>query len=112
MLLKEYLKTTNSNMALDVHVHVHMEIVTCSLQSSLFASLSLSLPPPPLRSVSHIDELCSDANSKLHQLSALLRNTGTDLSLLDYDTSNRANPEVLQALTESAKALKVSSSLV
>ena len=59
------------------------------------------------RSVSLIDAACRQANDKLHRLSAVLPDAAS-LPPLEYDTSRRADPEVLQTLVSQAKTLRVS----
>ena len=59
------------------------------------------------RSVSLIDSACRQANDKLHRLSAVLPDAAS-LPPLEYDTSRRADPEVLQKLVSQAKNLRVS----
>ena len=54
-----------------------------------------------------IDLDCRKANDKLHHLSALLPDTAS-LPPLEYDTSRRADPEILQRLVSQAKILRVS----
>ena len=59
------------------------------------------------RSVRLIDAACRKANDKLHRLSALLPDAAS-LPPLEYDTSRRADPEVLQRLVTQARDLRVS----
>ncbi len=59
------------------------------------------------RSVLLIDTQCQQINGKLHRLSAILPDVAS-LSSLDYDTSKRADPQVLQKLITHAKLLGVS----
>ena len=60
------------------------------------------------RSVGLIDSACATVNNKLHRLSALLPDAAS-LSPLEYDTSRRADPEVLERLISQARKLRVSS---
>jgi kinetochore protein NDC80 len=62
------------------------------------------------RSVGLIDSACATVNNKLHRLSALLPDAAS-LSPLEYDTSRRADPEVLERLVSQARKLRVRSSL-
>ncbi len=75
--------------------------------------LDYRMPPPPhthtpsLRTVSGIDASCSTANDKLRRLTVVLPDVAS-IAPLDYDTSKRADPEVLQKLVQHAKTLRVS----
>ena len=62
------------------------------------------------RSVSIIDNECRLVNEKLRRLAAVLPDVAS-LSPLDYDTSKRADPEILQKLVSQAKNLRVSDSV-
>ncbi len=59
-----------------------------------------------LRTVSGIDESCSSANDKLRRLAVKLPDVAS-ITPLDYDTSKRADPDVLQKLVQHAKILRV-----
>ena len=67
-------------------------------------SVIQSLPLP--RSVTLIDNECRQVNDKLRRLVAVLPDASS-LAAVDYDTSKRADPEVLQTLVSHAKKLKV-----
>jgi len=56
-----------------------------------------------------INEQCQLINGKLMRMAALLPDLAS-LSPLDYDTTKRADPEVLKRLTRDAKFLRVRSS--
>ena len=58
------------------------------------------------RSVTVIDNECRQVNDKLRRLVAVLPDASS-LAPVDYDTSKRADPEVLQTLVSHAKKLKV-----
>lgn len=60
-----------------------------------------------LRTVSGIDEVCSQANELLRKVSVVLPDVAC-LSRLDYDTSKRADPEALQNIVKHAQTLRVS----
>ena len=68
--------------------------------------VALSLFLSCCRSVSLIDSACRQANEKLHRLAAVLPDAAS-LPPLEYDTSRRADPEVLQRLVAQAKTLRV-----
>lgn len=53
-----------------------------------------------------IDDECRQVNDKLRRLVAVLPDASS-LAPVDYDTSKRADPEVLQTLVSHAKRLKV-----
>ena len=53
-----------------------------------------------------INDQCQQINGKLIRVSALLPDLAS-LAPLDYDTSKRADPEVLQGLMAHAKYLRV-----
>ena len=74
---------------------------TKSVIQSVF---KLVLPLP--RSVTLIDNECRQVNDKLRRLVAVLPDASS-LAAVDYDTSKRADPEVLQTLVSHAKKLKV-----
>jgi len=59
-----------------------------------------------LRSVTLLDNECRQVNDKLRRLAAVLPDA-TTLPPVDYNTSKRADPEVLQKLVNHAKILKV-----
>lgn len=63
------------------------------------------------RSVLLIDSICQKINGKLHRLAALVPDVAS-LPSLDYDTSKRANPEVLHKLVDHAKVLRVCQAVV
>ena len=54
-----------------------------------------------------IDSECSQGNDQLRRLAVVLPDVAS-LSPLDYDTSKRADPEVLQKIVQHAKSLRVS----
>lgn len=87
---------------------IPMCIIMCPLdaesviQSVAKLPLILSLP----RSVTVIDNECRQVNDKLRRLVAVLPDASS-LAPVDYDTSKRADPEVLQTLVSHAKKLKV-----
>ena len=58
------------------------------------------------RILQQIDAEVQETNGKLLRL-AVLEPDVASLSLLDYDTSNRADPELLQKLVAHAKLLRV-----
>ena len=83
------------------------------MRERLIACLN-SLPPPTsptlllhfCRTVKHISEQCQVFNGKLMKVAAVLPDLAS-LSPLDYDTSKRADPEVLRCLMKDAKILRV-----
>ncbi len=54
-----------------------------------------------------IDDGCRKVNDDLRRLGAELPDAATLLPL-DYDTSNRSDPDILQRLVSHAKTLRVS----
>ena len=87
---------------------IPMCIIMCPLDTE---SVIQSVAKLPLilslsRSVTVIDNECRQVNDKLRRLVAVLPDASS-LAPVDYDTSKRADPEVLQTLVSHAKKLKV-----
>lgn len=94
------------------HAMVHCTIIICYTTTLFTPLLSHQLLYMYyLRSVSVIDSECSQANDQLRRLAVVLPDVAS-LSPLDYDTSKRADPEVLQKIVQHAKSLRVSLSII